>query len=280
MVIRQTEKGIEINELRELSLAQTLDCGQCFRWKQQDDGSWQGIVRGKICKVQQTDTGILFADTTMEDFLDIWYGYFDLGRDYRALQASFSVDKMLREACAFAPGIRVLCQEPWEAFVTFIISQNNNITRIKGIVERLCRAFGEEISNGQYAFPSPERLASASEDDLRKLGCGYRAAYIRSAAEEVFREKLDFNELKAKSTQEAKKRLTEIYGIGLKVADCILLYGLGKTDCCPMDVWMKRVLDAFGGKLPDCTSEYAGIAQQYLFHYARNFPEKFVNDKK
>lgn len=280
MIIRETEKGIEIDGLKELSLAQTLDCGQCFRWKQQEDGSWQGIVRGKICRVRQTDSSILFADTTPEDFRDIWYGYFDLGRDYRALQVSFSADKMLLEACAFAPGIRVLCQEPWEAFVTFIISQNNNITRIKGIVERLCRAFGEEISDGQFAFPSPEKLAAASEDDLRKLGCGYRASYIKSAAEEVFRGKLDFEELKTKPTQEAKKRLREIIGIGSKVADCILLYGLGKMDCCPMDVWMKRVLGAFGGKLPDCVSGYAGIAQQYLFHYARNFPEKFVEDKE
>lgn len=280
MVIRQTEKGIEIDGLKELSLEETLDCGQCFRWKQSEDGSWQGIVKEKVGNVLQTDRGILFLNTTMEDFQNVWYGYFDLDRDYRALQDSFSADTILRNACSFAPGIRILCQDPWEAFITFIISQNNNIRRIKGIVERLCRAFGEEISSGQFAFPIPEKLALASEEDLKELGCGYRAIYIKNAAKEVFLGKLDLNALKEKSTQEAKERLMKVLGVGSKVADCILLYGLGKMDCCPMDVWMKRIVQSFGGKLPDCVSEYAGIAQQYLFHYARNFPEKFVEDKK
>lgn len=271
-----TEDGIRINDVSELSLEQTLDCGQCFRWKQNSDGNWCGIVRGIYRELHQEEDSVLIIGANEDEFKNLWYDYFDLGRNYEELKRDFSENEMLKDACGFYPGIRVLRQEPWEAFITFIISQNNNIARIKGIVERLCEAFGEVISEGKYKFPTPERLSSATEEELSKIGCGYRSAYLKNAAAKVFERKLDLEALKTSPLSEARERLLNVLGIGPKVADCVLLYGLGRVERCPADVWMKRVLNALGGEMPECVSNYAGIAQQFLFHYARNFPEKFV----
>lgn len=276
MVTEKTPDGIKITNISRLSLAETLDCGQCFRWKQDENGIWCGVVKGVHGRLRQEANGITVLGAEENEFNEIWYDYFDFGRDYDALKEEFAECAMLKEACDFAPGIRVLHQEPWEAFITFIISQNNNITRIKGIVERLCVAFGEETEQGIYAFPTPQRLVAASEEELTKLGFGYRAAYVLAAAKEVESGSLDLVAVAEQPVAEGRKRLLQVHGIGPKVADCVLLYGLGKTECCPADVWMKRVITALGGSMPKCVTDYAGIAQQFLFHYARNYPEKFV----
>lgn len=276
MIAEKTNDGIKITGISELSLPETLDCGQCFRWKPDENGNWQGTVHGVCRSIRQERQGITILGANEEEFSSVWYDYFDLGRDYDALKKDFAECEILHEACEFAPGIRVLHQEPWEAFITFIISQNNNIARIKGIVERICAAFGSEIEEGIYAFPTPEQLSKAAADDFVKLGCGYRAEYLVFAANEVESGRLDLSALAKAPTAEARRRLLEVHGIGPKVADCVLLYGLGKTDCCPADVWMKRVINTLGGSMPSCVKDYAGIAQQFLFHYARNYPEKFI----
>lgn len=276
MIAEKTNDGIKITGISELSLPETLDCGQCFRWKPDENGNWQGTVHGVCRSIRQERQGITILGANEEEFSSVWYDYFDLGRDYDALKKDFAECEILHEACEFAPGIRVLHQEPWEAFITFIISQNNNIARIKGIVERICAAFGSEIEEGIYAFPTPEQLSKAAAEDFVKLGCGYRAEYLVFAANEVESGRLDLSALAKAPTAEARRRLLEVHGIGPKVADCVLLYGLGKTDCCPADVWMKRVINTLGGSMPSCVKDYAGIAQQFLFHYARNYPEKFI----
>ena len=276
MIAEKTNDGIKITGISELSLPETLDCGQCFRWKPDENGNWQGTVHGVCRSIRQERQGITILGANEEEFSSVWYDYFDLGRDYDALKKDFAECEILHEACEFAPGIRVLHQEPWEAFITFIISQNNNIARIKGIVERICAAFGSEIEEGIYAFPTPEQLSKAAAEDFVKLGCGYRAEYLVFAANEVESGRLDLSALAKAPTSEARRRLLEVHGIGPKVADCVLLYGLGKTDCCPADVWMKRVINTLGGSMPSCVKDYAGIAQQFLFHYARNYPEKFI----
>lgn len=279
MKIEKTVDEIKVTDVSKLSLEETLDCGQCFRWKVDENGIWKGVVKGVLGKIREESDGVVFLGADEKEFNDIWLDYFDFSRDYDALKADFSGNEMLRAACEFAPGIRVLRQEPWEAFITFIISQNNNISRIKGIVERLCNAFGEEIEEGIYAFPTAERLAKEPVESFAKLGCGYRAEYISSAAKEVYEGKLDLNELMTLPIFEARDRLLKVHGVGPKVADCVLLYGLGRVERCPADVWMKRVIAALGGEMPPCVTDYAGIAQQFLFHYARNFPEKFVEIK-
>lgn len=279
MKIEKTSEGIKVTDISALSLKETLDCGQCFRWKPDENGNWRGVVKGVYGNIRQEEDGITFIGADEEQFCSIWLDYFDFNRDYDALKKDFGENEMLRSACEFAPGIRVLRQEPWEAFITFIISQNNNIARIKGIVERLCNAFGEEIEPGIHAFPTPERLAEEPAESFSKIGCGYRAEYISSASKEVYEGKLDLGSLMTAPLSVAKERLLKVHGVGPKVADCVLLYGLGRVERCPADVWMKRVIAALGGEMPPCVTDYAGIAQQFLFHYARNFPEKFVGIK-
>jgi len=279
MKIEKTAEGIKVTDISRLSLPETLDCGQCFRWKPDENGVWKGVVRGVLGKIRPEEDGITFIGASEEEFKNIWFDYFDFDRDYDALKADFSANEMINAACEFAPGIRVLRQEPWEAFITFIISQNNNIARIKGIVERLCTAFGEEIEEGIYSFPTAERLAKEPTESFAKLGCGYRADYISAASKEVYEQTLDLESLMTAPINEARERLLKVHGVGPKVADCVLLYGLGRVERCPADVWMKRVIAALGGEMPHCVTDYAGIAQQFLFHYARNFPEKFVGIK-
>ncbi len=279
MKIEKTSEGIKVTEISGLSLPETLDCGQCFRWKTDENGNWRGVVKGVYGNIRPETDGITFLGADEKEFNEIWLDYFDFGRDYDALKADFGANEMLRSACEFAPGIRVLRQEPWEAFITFIISQNNNIARIKGIVERICTAFGEEIEPGVFAFPTPEKLAKEPVESFAKLGCGYRADYISAAAKEVFEGTLELEPLMKAPLNEARERLLKVHGVGPKVADCVLLYGLGRVERCPADVWMKRVIAALGGEMPSCVTDYAGIAQQFLFHYARNFPEKFVGIK-
>lgn len=280
MKTEKTVDGIKVTDISELSLPETLDCGQCFRWKQAADESWCGVAYGICRNIRRDDGGITIIGADEKEFSEVWYNYFDFGRDYDELKKEFAECEILHDACEFAPGIRVLRQEPWEAFITFIISQNNNIARIKGIVERICTAFGTEIGEGIYAFPTPQQLAAVPAEEFTKLGCGYRADYLVFSANEVASGRLDLAALAKLPTAEARKRLLEVYGIGPKVADCVLLYGLGKTECCPADVWMKRVICALGGSMPACVTDYAGIAQQFLFHYARNYPEKFVKNNE
>lgn len=275
MEVAISREGVSARGFGGISLAETLRCGQCFRWSGQLDGGWKGIVRGVCRTVYEEPDGLFIAGADEEEFGRVWLDYFDLSRDYAGLRDAFSASPMLREACAFAPGIRVLRQEPWEALITFLISQNNNIPRIAGIVERLCAAYGEALPEGDYAFPKAEILAGLEPEAFREAGCGYRAAYLSAAAREVAEGRLDLEALKAAPVREARLRLLEVPGVGPKVADCVLLYGLGKAERCPEDIWMKRVLAALGGEMPRCVMEEAGIAQQYLFYYARNFPQKF-----
>lgn len=280
MKIEATENGIAVYEISGLSLPETLDCGQCFRWKKNSAGNWCGVVKGIYKEIRQEENGITILNTSEDEFNSVWYDYFDFGTDYDKLKDEFSVNETLRDACKFAPGIRVLHQEPWEAFITFMISQNNNIARIKGIVERLCNTFGDRIKDEIYSFPTPERLANVDVEELKQIGCGYRAEYISAAAKDVAAGNIDLEKLKSLPVDESRPKLLSIYGVGPKVADCILLYGFGKFERCPADVWMKRVIVALGGEMPECVTSYAGIAQQFLFHYARNYPEKFVIPKE
>lgn len=275
MKIETAENGILVSDVSALSLPETLDCGQCFRWKTNENGDWCGVVRGIYREIRQEENGILVLGASEKEFREIWFDYFDFGRDYDSLKNEFRGCDLLSEAVCFAPGIRVLHQEPWEAFISFIISQNNNIARIKGIIDRLCRRFGNPLPGDAYAFPTPEAIAGATVEELDSIGCGYRSGYLKKAAEEVSDGAVDLGEIGSLTTMDARERLLKITGIGPKVADCILLYGMGRCERCPADVWMKRVLSTLGGEMPECVRNYEGIAQQFLFHYARNFPEKF-----
>lgn len=252
-----------------LSLSQTLDCGQAFRWQQQDD-YWKGTVGigsdSKTLEVKQDNLSEIINS-------DFWSNYFDLELDYGEIKNELSkISPIMKKACEYASGIRILNQDYWETLCSFIISQNNNIKRIKGIVERL------SVNYGNGGFPSADTLAGLDDDVLRKMGLGFRSKYIHDASEKVASGEIQLYELKKLNIKEAKDELMRINGVGPKVADCTLLFGFHRLECFPMDVWIKRVMETFfPGKDSSFFGPFAGVAQQYLFHYARTCSECSFN---
>ena len=266
---RTNNGNIILENFNNFSLSQTLDCGQAFRWRETETNVWEGIAFGKFLKISQKDNIICFHNTTLADFQNIWINYFDLERDYAKIIENIGSNKILRTAANYGSGIRILRQDPWEALCSFIISQNNNIPRIKGIVERLCENFGDKITGG-YTFPSAQKIATLSIDDLQVLRSGFRAKYILDAAKRVADGSLNLEKISSLPTADARKELLKIYGVGEKVADCALLYGMGHINAFPKDVWIKRAVSLlFDGKFDENNYEYAGILQQYIFFYAR-----------
>ena len=253
-------KGNQLTE-KQLSLRDTLPSGQCFRFSE-CNGVW--TVRAgvgdsvRILHVTQDDLSPITDDP-------FWAEFFDLETDYDKLKKEFSkVSPLMAQACEYAPGIRILNQNPWEALCSFVVSQNNNIKRIMGIIDRMCSFYG----NG--GFPTVESLVNAREEDLRMLGLGFRAPYIINTARAVNDGLIDLDKLKTMDIDAARSLLMKVKGIGPKVADCALLFGCHRLDCFPMDVWMKRIMAVgFPGQDKSIFGPYAGVAQQYLFHYAR-----------
>lgn len=266
----------EFKNIYPFDLSQTLDCGQSFRWQKNADGSFTGVVRGRVATVSYSDTTLTVVESG-EVSEGLWRDYFDLELDYAEIRAKLSsMHPVLSEASSYAGGIRILRQEPFEALITFIISQNNNIGRIKGIVERLCENFGEKLDDTHYAFPTPECLAKLSPDDLAPIRAGFRHRYIIDAAQRVHSGEIDLESLRTMEYAEAQKELMKITGVGVKVADCVLLYALHRLSSFPLDVWMKRALSVlFSGMKGDEFGDYGGIAQQYIFHYSRMHKELF-----
>lgn len=270
MNIQYIDNKIYIKNAKNFNLAQTLDCGQAFRWSQNKSGAWCGIAFDRYIELFEDGNDIIISGSSKEDFYNIWANYFDIDRDYEKIIEYVSADKTLKEAAAFSSGIRLLNQEPWEALCSFIISQNNNIPRIKGIVERLCENFGKKIDGG-YTFPSAEVISKLTVEDLAVIRSGFRAKYIIDAAKKVDSGEIDFCDLKNCGYDNARNSLMKIKGVGPKVADCVLLYGLEYKNAFPRDVWINRALEQyFDGKIPDCARQYGGIAQQYIFYYIRN----------
>lgn len=260
-----------IDNLKDFNLDHIFTCGQCFRWEKQPDGSYTGIAFGRRVnmRVESSAYGerLTITPCTEEEFQKIWRPYLDLDRDYGAIKAELSAgDPVMAEAAAHGYGIRILKQDLWETIVSFIISQNNNIPRIKGCIERLCA-----LTGGPDDFPGPETLAQLTVEDLAEVRLGYRAKYLVAAAQKVCAEGLPTNE----------EEVLALPGVGPKVANCILLFGMGQHDRFPVDVWVRRVMHELYGineKDTRAMTKYArehfgnlgGFAQQYLFHYIRN----------
>lgn len=251
-------------------LALTLDCGQAFRWVQTGDDEWHGVAFSRPLTLRKTENGIELIGTNEADFENIWKPYFDLDRNYDALCERFKQDEHLKKAVEECYGIRLLKQEPWEALCSFIISANNNIPRIKGIIDRLCRLLGEHLGGDDYAFPTPEKIVEAGIEGIAPIRAGFRAKYIVDAAQKVASGEVDLNKIFDLSLDDGRDELIKVKGVGEKVAQCTLLYGFGKVDAFPVDVWVKRIMaEMYPGGLPECTNGVRGIAQQYLFHWRR-----------
>lgn len=263
----------------DFSLSQTLECGQCFRYEKEQDHIYTVISGQRVATLGQTGDSIVFYRGQDRDF---WTGYFDLERDYGAIKERLRAeDPIMAEAISFAPGIHLMQQEFFEMLLSFIISQNNHIPRIRGLILRLSEAYGAPLEGGQFAFPTAEALAEVGEADFRALGCGFRARYLADAVDKVLKGGYSREELLLLDTENLRRKLMEICGIGQKVADCIMLFALGRYEVFPADVWIQRVYSyayhqgralslselqkeaqiRFGGD--------AGFAQQYLFHYGR-----------
>lgn len=252
----------------DLSLC--LDCGQAFRWEKSESGLWHGVIEGEAFSLIQSENTLTVSGQYSEKRAKILNDYFDFERDYPSLVQPFYSDPSLKEALNTYYGIRILRQAPWEALCSFIISQNNNIPRIKGIVSRLCENFGEKIGENDYSFPSAETLSSLSVEELMPLRSGFRAKYIIDAAQKVVSGEVDFEKIRSIDIENARAELIKIKGVGAKVAECTLLYGFNRLDAFPVDVWVKRVVsELYPDGLPSCFCGYDGVAQQYLFHWRR-----------
>ena len=268
------ENEIELRGISDFDPVKIFESGQCFRWNPAPDGSYVGVAKGLAASVR-SEGGAVFISGCEDDFKNVWYDYFDLGRDYSEIRARVSIDPYTTEAAEFGKGIRILAQDRWEALCSFIISQCNNIPRIKKIIEALCLLCGDRIEfRGEeyHAFPSAERLASMEPEELAPIRSGYRAPYMISAARSVASGKTDLEALSELDCASAIKELRKLEGVGEKVANCAVLYGLRIPTAFPVDVWIKRAVEAHypPGFDPSVFGDAAGLAQQYIYYYIRS----------
>ena len=285
------QKWILENE-KTFELKHIFDCGQCFRWKENEDGSYTGIFRENVINVKKENDKIIFQGICQNDknIKEVCTQYFDLNRDYESIKNKLSkIDEYMEESIKFGYGIRILNQDLWETIISFIISANNNIPRIKGIIERISCKYGKKIIYNEkeyYTFPTPEELSKASVEDLRNLGLGFRDVRVYETTQIIVNKEVDLEQLKEeKDFKKIRETLLTLPGVGPKVADCILLFSeLKRWEAFPIDVWVRRVMNELYIKneneekvnkklIEDIAHKkfgnLAGIAQQYLFFWKR-----------
>ena len=284
------EQKYEIKNIKSFELADIFDCGQCFRWNKQEDGSYTGIFKGNVMNVQKQGDTVIFKGMCTGDIKEIVEEYFDLNRDYEKLKEELSkIDNNIKVSIEYGKGIRILNQDLWEMIISYIISANNNIPRIKGIIDRMSKKYGKEIEwNGEkyYTFPTIEELKDVTVEDYRNLGTGFRDIRLYETVQMISDGKIKLDELqKNPDTHEVREQLLTLSGVGPKVADCILLFStLKRFEVFPIDVWVRRVMNELYIKNEDETKvnkkeiekiaqdkfgNLAGLAQQYLFYWKR-----------
>ena len=289
VILKMQEQYYEIKQNNSFNLKHIFECGQCFRWNKNEEGSYIGIIGNNVLEVKENKDRIIFSGICEEDIKKIVTSYFNLNTNYEEIKEKLSkVDEYLKRSIEFGSGIRILKQDLWETLISFIISANNNIPRIKGIIERISKQYGKEITyknKKYYTFPTPKELSKASIEDLRKLGLGFRDKRIYETTKLVNSNEIDLAKLeKIDDTNKIREILLTLPGVGPKVADCILLFGFNRFEVFPIDVWVRRVMNDLYIKKEDETkvkkqeienlaktkySSLAGIAQQYLFYWKR-----------
>ena len=268
-----------------------FECGQCFRWDEEPDGSYTGIVKDNVINVKKVDNTVYFTSLGADNLKNLVDDYFDLGRDYEKIKETLSeIDEYLENSIRYGNGIRILNQDLWETIISFIISANNNIPRIKGIINRISQKYGNKIEwNGKeyYTFPTVENLAKATVEDLRNLGLGFRDVRVYETTHKILNKEVDLEKLHQEpDTQKVRDTLLTLSGVGPKVADCILLFStLKRFDVFPIDVWVRRVMNELYIKNEDETKvnkreieklakekygDIEGLAKQYLFYWKRD----------
>ncbi len=279
-----------LEHYNSFNLKDIFECGQCFRWNEESDKSYTGVFSNNVINVKNTDKGILFKGMCENDIVNTVIDYFDLDRDYEKIKKTLSkVDKNMKESVKYGEGIRILNQDLWETIISFIISANNNIPRIKGIIERLSKKYGRKIefnNKEYYTFPTAEELKDVSVEEYRNLGLGFRDIRLYETTNMVLNKEVDIFSLnKIKDTNKLREELLKLSGVGPKVADCILLFStLKRFDVFPIDVWVRRVMnDLYIHKEDEKNVDkkeilnlaqekfgnLEGIAQQYLFYWRR-----------
>lgn len=284
------EEIYTIKEIPSFELKDILECGQCFRWEKETDGSYTGVVKNNVINVKKDKKEIIFTGLCEDNLQEIVENYFDLKRDYETIKNTLAaVDDNMKTSISYGSGIRIVNQDLWETIISFIISANNNIPRIKGIIERLAKNYGKEIKWKEkvyYTFPTPEELKNVSVEDYRKLGLGFRDIRLYETTQMIVEQKVNLEEMKHNPNTEAvREELLKLSGVGPKVADCILLFSdLKRLEVFPIDVWVRRVMNDLYIKQKEENKvskkqietiakekfgDLAGLAQQYLFYWRR-----------
>lgn len=284
------EQKYVIDNCTTFELKDIFECGQCFRWNKEQDGSYIGVVNNNVIKATKNENEITFKSVGEDNLKELVTYYFDLERDYDAIKEKLSkIDENMKKSIEYGKGIRILNQDLWETIISFIISANNNIPRIKGIIDRMSKAYGKEIifeGKNYYTFPTVDELSKASVEDLRKLGLGFRDVRVYETTKIIKEKQVDLDYLsKEKDFNKVRDVLLTLPGVGPKVADCILLFSsLKRWEAFPIDVWVRRVMNELYIGNEDETKvkkeqiekiayekfgSLAGIAQQYLFYWKR-----------
>lgn len=279
----QKDNRVLVEGIKDFNLVHTFECGQCFRWIRQIDGSYTGVAKGRVINVSFCNDRLQIYNSNVEDFTNIWYDYFDLGTDYSDIKKNIVNDEVMKKAVEFGWGIRILKQDLWETLISFIISANNRIPRIMKSVDKIAQVYGKEIYMNErkyYTFPEAKEIANSTLENLEVCKAGFRCKYVHSTSEMVERESINLGNIEKMNTDDAREYLMKLPGVGPKVADCVLLYSGTKKDVFPTDVWVKRVMEEIYFKkktgLKDIQKmarekfgRLSGFAQQYLFYYAR-----------
>jgi N-glycosylase/DNA lyase len=269
-----------IIQARNFNIKHIAESGQCFRMNPVNENTYSLIAYSQYIELTQKEAGLIELTCDEDEFNSIWKEYFDIDYNYEKIVSNLQTgeDIFLKNAAEFGSGLRILKQEVFETLISFIISQRKSIPAIKSCIEQLCRSFGERKICKEcgyieyYSFPTPERLANANLEDLRKTGLGYRDVYVLNTAKSIINREIDLVNLQQVSFTEAVKQLMNLSGVGIKVANCVSLYGLHHIDAFPIDVWIERILKDVYQNTFD-TNKYqgfAGIVQQYMFYYIRN----------
>lgn len=285
------EQELKLKDVKSFNLKDIFECGQCFRWNENKDSSYTGIVKNNVIKIYQNNNNLIvksYGEDSIEELFDF---YFDMNTDYEKIKIKLSqIDSYMLESIKYGEGIRILNQDLWETIMSFIISANNNIPRIKGIIEKLSRTYGNEIiwnNEKYYSFPTVNQLSKATVEDFRKLGLGFRDIRMYETTKMILEKQIDLEKLhQEKDTNIVREELLKLSGVGPKVADCILLFStLKRFDVFPIDVWVRRVMNELYIKNTDETKvskkqileiaqekfgNLSGIAQQYLFYWRKN----------
>ncbi len=285
------EQKYVLENAKSFNLRDIFECGQCFRWNKQEDGSYTGIWKENVLNISQENHKIIFKGICQNgDIEKEVKEYFDLDRNYEEIKDKLAkIDENMKLSIKYGEGIRILNQDLWETIISFIISANNNIPRIKGIIERLSKKYGKEIkwnNESYYTFPTAEELKNVTVEEYRNLGLGFRDIRLYETTKMINEKQIDLEKLKQNpNTQEVRDKLLTLSGVGPKVADCILLFStLKRFEVFPIDVWVRRVMNELYIKKEDETKvskkeieklaqekfgNLAGMAQQYLFYWRR-----------